>query len=87
MTDQPINGHGPQQPTQEQIQIPVECMPSPIPAVCLAQVDPRFPEFVDLIVVDAAGQRHIFLPHTYATRLAEQLTQIATASRTGLVIP
>ena len=85
MSEQPINGHAPQ-PQAQQPQIPVECMPQPIPAVCFVQSDP-VRGVLDLVVIDATGQRHIFLSPDYAVGLAADLNRAASAARTGLVIP
>jgi len=70
----------------DQMPIPIECTPQPLPNATLVQVDPVHRHVV-VVLVDAAGQRVVFFPPDHAAALGQQLIDSAAQARTGLIVP
>lgn len=73
------------EPQAGAVQAPAEVAPQPLPTMMHVYIDePR--GMVGLLILDASGQRYVFLHPDDAERLQPVLEQAARAARTGLVI-
>jgi hypothetical protein len=73
---------------QQPQQLPPELQPHPIPTgFAVGQTNIGATTFVVLKLVDATGERVVFLEPQAANALSEQLRIQSSASRSGLVLP
>lgn len=75
----------PEQPQPQQVQLPVECMPQPLPMAWVVQTHPS--GHISVTFFDATGQRVIILEPAAMQKLIDDISDQLPAARSGLVIP